>query len=214
MPISQPIQSYKRTKISPKDFEKVKLKWSKYSSWAVWATRQEWESSKAGMGDASILDPEMNTALFDTLNPNVVFLGLNASSRDVNPEPWGNFHDGSPRAQDYKTRYALAETPLWGAYMTDVFVGLHETDSAKVGLFIRDNPIDVRRQITRLKEEFRDLGVDKPLLIAFGDKVYDVVAQLLGDTYTIEKMTHYSAPIKLDDLRQQALEIAEKYRLD
>lgn len=202
-----------RAGINLDDFEKVKSKWSAYSSWAVWTPRQSWQTPKAGMGDTSVLDPVQNQELLATLNPNIVFLGLNAASREVNPQPWGNFHDSNPRAQDYKTRYALQGTPLWGAYMTDLFVGLHETDSAKVGKYIRENPEETNRQVNRLEKELSDIGAENPLIIAFGGKVYEVASKLLGDTYRVEKMTHYSHAVKPDNLRQEAIDISRSHTL-
>lgn len=199
--------------ISRESFDAAKRKWGSYSSWAVWAHARPDMPAKDGIGDVSVLDPDMNPTLLSTLNPNIVLLGLNAADRQVNPVPWGNFHDDYMYSQDYKTRYALYETPLWGSYMTDLFVGLHQTDSSTVLKWAKANPEGVKRHMRRLEEELKDIGADKPLLIAFGGTSYRLANQFLGHKYNVEKLTHYSAAVRPDALRQEVLIIADKYHL-
>jgi hypothetical protein len=92
----------------------IKRKHGAYASWAVWA--QPTGRPKTNTGDLSVLDPELNPALLRMLRPDVVMVALNLSR--FSPVPFGNFHDASPGSQDFKIRYAFADTPYYGAYMT------------------------------------------------------------------------------------------------
>lgn len=195
-------------------FEKAKEKWGKYSSWAIWSPADPHKGTKSNMSDMSVLNPDLNPNLLQSLKPNVILLALNAADRDVEPVSWGNFHDSYIHAQDYKTRLALWNTPLWGAYMTDLFVGLHNTDSGKVRSWAKNNPDEVTRHIARLEEELSDIGAQQPVIIALGSVVYDIAQSVLGYKYIVEKMPHYSASTSTPDvLRQHAVAIAKKHNL-
>ena len=69
--------------ISRERFDDVKAKWGGYSSWAVWKRIGPGDAPKKDVGDLSVLDPDRNPALLESLNPNLVLLGLNAASREL-----------------------------------------------------------------------------------------------------------------------------------
>lgn len=190
--------------MSREKFEAIKEKWGGYSSWAIWKQMSAHERPKAGIGDMSVLDPDLNDALLSTLNPDVVMLGLNAASRPISV-PFSNFHDSHPRANDFKIRYAFEGTPYWGSYMTDVFKGLHETDSRKVLQYLRVHPEEVRAQVVRLREELSDLGAEDPLLIVFGVIAYPMVERHLGEDHRIVRVTHYAHQVSKENYRSQVL---------
>ena len=108
--------------ISEKKFYFIKEKYQFYSSWAVWA--EQGDKPKSNVGDLSVLDPKQNKNLLKTLNPNIILVALNISRGDI-AEPFANFHDKSSRATDFKIRYAIKDTPIWGAYMTDIIKKLY-----------------------------------------------------------------------------------------
>ena len=195
--------------ISRERFDDVKVKWGAYSSWAVWKRIGAGDAPKMDMGDLSILDPDKNPVLLELLNPNIVLLGLNAASRAIAAEPWVNFHDSRSVANDFKIRFALQETPYWGAYMTDVLVGLHETDSAKVRSWINRNPMGVDEQIVRLESELVDIGAVDPLVVAFGGLAYDVLRVRLGKKYRILKVTHYAHQVGKEKYRDEVLRVLD-----
>ncbi len=195
--------------ISRKRFDDVKAKWGAYSSWAVWKRIYPGDAPKKDMGDLSILDPDKNPSLLESLNPNIVLLGLNAASRAIASEPWVNFHDSRSVANDFKIRFALEETPYWGSYMTDVLVGLHETDSAKVNSWIKRNPVGVGEQIARLESELVDVGAIDPLVVAFGGVAYDVLRLHLGKVYRIVKVTHYAHQVGKEKYRDEVLRVLD-----
>ena len=102
--------------ISRERFEEIKRKHGEYASWAVWAPAGEKPTSN--VGDLSVLDPNSNPSLLASLNPAVIMVGLNISRPLA--ESLRNFHDKKPQAKDFKIRFALTGTRLYGAYMTDV----------------------------------------------------------------------------------------------
>jgi hypothetical protein len=75
--------------------------------------------------------------LLKVLNTKYIFVGLNISRDIIDTVAWSNFHDPRPEAMDFKIRYALKDTPLWGSYMTDTFKDLQEKDSKKVPYFLK-----------------------------------------------------------------------------
>jgi hypothetical protein len=77
-------------------FDRIKVKWSAYASWAVWAEPDG--GPKSNIGDLSVLDPARNPALLDTIRSDVVMLGLNLSRATL--LPFANFHDARPDGQD------------------------------------------------------------------------------------------------------------------
>ncbi len=179
---------------------------SDFSSWAVWAHPAPGEPAKARVGDLAVLNPEQNPGLLDELNPDVVLLGLNASSRGAEMErrPWGNFHDASGDAQDYKIRFAFRDTPYWGAYMTDVFIDLPETNSNTVRKWRAANPEKVDAHLIRLEQELNILGTD-PLLVVFGDLAYTSLPQEFLRRHRAVKIDHYSRYIGPENYRTKVL---------
>ena len=191
--------------ITRERFDEVRKRWGAYSSWAVWHSIGPEDKPKAHAGDITSLDPDKKPSLLSLLNPDVVLLGLNAATRPIPPEPWSNFHDSRAVANDFKIRFALADSPYAGAYMTDVLVGLHETDSNKVATYMRANPTILTAQIERLEEELNDIGATNPLLIAFGGAAHKALREHLGHKYRIVKVTHYVHRIKKEQYREGAL---------
>jgi hypothetical protein len=108
--------------IDRKRYELIRQKHGKHASWAIWATQAQ--KAKSNMGDITIFN---NESIIPQLRPNLLMVGLNLS-RATPEEPFRNFHDSSPRAQDYKIRHAFIGTEFYGAYMTDIIKGLVEVD--------------------------------------------------------------------------------------
>jgi hypothetical protein len=196
--------------VSREQFDAMNEKWGDFSSWAVWKRISAGSKPTAGVGDVSVLNPDENPTLLSTLRCDVVMLGLNASSRPATGR-LGNFHDPRSNAKDFKIRFAFDGTPWWGAYMTDVFKGMHETDSQKVLSYLREYPETVATQIARLRDEFTDLGSADPLLIAFGSATYTRLREHLGTRYRLVKVPHYSHRISKENYRAQTIAAIESY---
>ena len=188
-------------------FNKIKEKYQYYASWAVWA--EKGSTPKSNVGDLSILDPTLNTQLLGQLNPNIVLVALNIAAVDIE-DPWGNFHSGRGHAQDYKIRHVMRDTPLWGAYMTDIIKDHPELVASNVEKFLGRNPDVEREHVESFKQELTDIGAEKPKLIAFGNLVHKILTRNLGDEFEIFKINHYSHFMSKDVYRSQVLELCKQ----
>lgn len=169
------------------NYEKLKEKFAKYSSWALWA-----KNDKDAIGDWSVLTDEN---ILSNANTNYVFVGLNAAEHERGEElvPWYNFHSRDSKQKDYKLCAALQDTKYWGSYITDIIKGYECTDSAKVKAFVKNNPQKYEEQLENFKEEIKLLaGENKPVLIAMGKVAYSLLRPLKKE-YQIIRIPHYSA---------------------
>ena len=196
--------------ISREQYELLKSEFGTVSSWAVWAPQRD--TVKSGTGDLSVFERK---DILEVLNPNYVFAGLNASSTHVQQNAgagirvWANFHSSDNRRQnDYKLRYALENTPYWGAYFTDIIKYHAEVDSNKVAKFLRGHPEVVKENIALFYREIELLGT-KPVLIALGDKTYEIMDAYLQGQFKIVKVKHYSYTIGKEDYRKEMLKALE-----
>jgi len=188
--------------LSVEKFGLIKQKHGLYGSWAIWA--KEGKTPKSNMGDISIFNDSEKLAL---LKPGVVMVGLNLSR--FNPlEPFRNFHDPNPRANDFKIRHAFEGTDYYGAYMTDIIKGVVEVDSKNIPDHLKKNPEVVRKSLETFRQELRDLGDGKPLLLAFGAMAHAVLVEnLREDEYRkLIRITHYSHQIGKEQYRAKVLE--------
>jgi len=187
-------------------FQLIKKKYGHYASWAVWADAGE--KPKDNIGDLSIFEIEEGDGLLSQLKPGVVLVGLNIS-RGIMPLPFVNFHDGRGKSQDFKLRYALKGTPLWGAYITDIIKDFDQKVSGKVLAYLRSNRSFEKDNVEVFKEELRDLGVTQPIIIALGAVAFTVLARNLGKQYDVWKMPHYSQYISKEKYREEVGAIIE-----
>ena len=185
--------------ITREKFDFIKKKYGKHVSWAIW--EREDEKPTSNIGNMSVLDPEINKNLLSELNPDIVLVALNFSV-DIKHEPWENFHKYRPHATDFKTRYALRDTPLWGAYMTDILKDYPEKDSNKVNAHLKKHPELEQQNITRFRQEITDIGANNPLLVAFGGIVYEILRRNLKD-FKIVKIPHYAHFMNKEKYRDQ-----------
>jgi len=106
----------------------------------------------------SVLNPDINQNLLNELNPNIILVALNISRGDIQ-EPLANFHDKRSEATDYKLRYALKDTALWGGYLTDIIKDFDQKISGKVVSFLKENPRFEKENVDYFLEEISYLGV-------------------------------------------------------
>ena len=173
-----------------KKFNKIKKEYGPVASWAIW--KEVGETPKSNMEDLNILDPQQNPDLLSELKPNVVFVGLNTSKDISGLDPFSNFHPTNPFANDYKTRYALKGTELWGGYMTDIIKKHEELHSLSVVKHLRKYTEVVDENIETFRKELKDLGTKNPTIIAFGNAAHSILKRKLKDEYKILKVYHYS----------------------
>jgi hypothetical protein len=168
-------------------FENIKQKHGGYASWAVWADAAE--KPKSNMGDVSQFT---NESVLNILQNNAVMVGLNIS-RPV-AEPFMNFHDPNPRANDFKIRYAFKDSAYYGAYMTDIIKFLVEIDSKHVMKYLQEHPEIIEENLKTFREEIQDLKATAPIILAFGNDTYKLLSENLkkNEYRELIKLTHYS----------------------
>ena len=194
--------------ISEEKFYFIKEKYQFYSSWAVWA--EQGDKPKSNVGDLSVLDPKQNKNLLKTLNPNIILVALNISRGDI-AEPFANFHDKSSRATDFKIRYAIKDTPIWGAYMTDIIKDFEELISGNVLSYLKKNREFEVENINFFRKELIEIGAKNPILIAFGNIVYEILNRYLENEFKIFKITHYAHQMSKEKYREEAQNILSKF---
>ena len=193
--------------VSREKFEEIKENYGYWSSWALWA--EVGETPKSNVGDLSIFEGD---AFLNQLNPKFVLVGLNISRADIE-RPLANFHSPLSKAKDYKIRYAVKGTPLWGAYMTDVIKDYDEVDSGKVKAYLRNNKQFELDNIIVLIKEIEDLGVKNPILVALGDAAYDILSRNISN-YKIVKIKHYSHYLSKEKYREEVSFILENLKME
>lgn len=157
------------------------------------------------MGDMSVLDEHANASLLQTLRNAVVMVGLNISR--TFSEPFRNFHDPSPRANDFKIRHAFANTKYYGAYMTDIIKNVKMVNSTDLLAHLRNRPALIRENADTFREELRDLRSSKPIILAFGNSTYKLIAENVPASYysRLIKLTHYAHHIGKEHYRDTVL---------
>jgi hypothetical protein len=192
--------------IDTKQFESIKRKHGGYASWAVWADAGE--KPKSNIGDMSIFDLDSQPTLMNVLRNDVIMVGLNISSdARLLPEPFRNFHDPCPRANDFKIRYAFQDTEYYGAYMTDIIKRVGMISSKDLLQHLKAYPAVVEENIENFREELRDLACAAPTILAFGTDTYNIINKNMRKTeYTrLVKLTHYSHYISKERYREMVL---------
>jgi hypothetical protein len=184
-------------------YDKIKLKYGKMSSWAIWSEQEK--NITSGMDDISFFEnPPL--LMLKLLNPNIILVGLNIS-KEIN-RVFGNFHPNYSSAKDYKIRFAVKNTIFWGAYMTDIIKDFEEQASGKLMEYLSKNEKFEKDNVELFEKELKDIGSENPILIAFGNDTYKILKKNLNK-YKIYKITHYSAHISKENLRNE-FEILEK----
>lgn len=141
------------------------------------------------------------------LNDSYIFVGLNPAAHDQaaqSIQPWGNFHSGDKkRSQDYKLRYALCGTEYWGAFITDVYPEIIDTDSnstmKKVTLKGTEDSVKTILDIWQL------LG-ERATIVAIGNKAYSVLRKWLPTDIVLKKIRHYSSRMNIDQYKETVLQ--------
>jgi hypothetical protein len=187
--------------LSKNQYELIREKHGKYASWAVWAKGSD--KPKSNIGDMAISDDKLVLPL---LRPNVLMVGLNRSRFTIS-EPFRNFHDPSPSAQDYKIRFAFWDTEYYGAYMADIIKGVVEVDSKNIPKHLNENTGVFADSLKIFRQELRDLGAVSHLILAFGRIAYDIIKEnlSLAEYGKLIRLTHYCHQICKEKYRETVL---------
>lgn len=189
--------------ISLETFQLIRERHGHYASWSVWAVPGK--KMKDNIADLTVFDPQMNQELLPTLFGGFIFLGLNISRRVE--RTFGNFHDVRPMATDYKIREAIHGTRFWGSYMTDIIKDFEQKVSGKVMSYLKANPSFEQHNIELLRQEISDLGVEQPVLIAFGKDAEKIARRNLETEFEIVGIPHYAKYISAETYRTEVNEI-------
>jgi hypothetical protein len=192
--------------MNEKDFYSIKKKLGYCGSWAIWSEVKD--TPKSNMGDLSLLDPSINKNLLNEVNPNIIFVALNFS-RETVMEEFANFHDGRHISQDYKIRYALKGTKLWGGYMTDIIKNFPEKSSSKMMSFLKkDKKLEIENcQI--FTEELSLLKSHQPKIIAFGNDAFSILQRNFKNKFDIVKVPHYANYINKEKYRELLISLCK-----
>lgn len=175
-------------------FENIKAQFGDVASWAVWHPPIG-NNLASCMEVDGLFDLDANPNFLDQINNNVIMVGYNFSIPLNNPPTFHNFHTFNGAIMKHMTlrnaskiRHAFIGTPYYGAYMTDIIKNYVESKSEKVKTTDIDNDFRIFRK------ELEILQADKPIIIAFGSKVYNLLNKHLKP-YEYSKLiliTHYS----------------------
>ncbi|HHH54691.1 MAG TPA: hypothetical protein ENK91_13600 [Bacteroidetes bacterium] len=175
-------------------FGNIKSKYGKVASWAVWKSPDK-ENLASNMEVDDLFDLSKNPQILDQLQNNIVMVGYNFSIPTDNFPNFHNFHsyrganiNQTTLRNASKIRYAFNETPYWGAYMTDIVKNYVESKSENVALS------NLSEHFRVFREELITLQANKPLIIAFGSKVYSLLKKhLKQEEYSrLIGVTHYA----------------------
>ena len=180
----------------------IKSKYGHMASWAIWANKDIKE--KSNMDDISFFENIKNIKF----NPNIILVGLNISEKIK--RPFGNFHSENSSAHDYKIRYAVKDTIIWGSYMTDIIKDFEEKVSNNLMKYLRYNPEFLKENINSFEDELKHIGSNNPILIAFGNDCYKLLIDNFKNKYLVYKVSHYSSCISKEKLRDEFSEIIQK----
>jgi len=180
-------------------YARIKRKYGNCASWAVWP--EAGLTAKSNVGDLDIFDIKKNIGLLEQLNTGIILVGLNIA-RPFDGD-FANFHDGKTKSQDYKLRYAVNGSRLWGAYLTDIIKFLPCTNSDDTIKQLRADPSIERKNVESSRNELKDLGASDPLIIALGGETFKILNRNFRHEFKIAKVTHYSSYVNIDNLRNE-----------
>jgi hypothetical protein len=192
--------------ISIEKFEKIKEKYGFVASWAIWAEVEDTPKSK--VSDLTIF---CNKEILKLLNPQVILVGLNISRDDIE-KPLANFHSPLSKAQDYKLRFALKSTPMWGAYMTDIIKDFSEVNSGNLLKYLKENKEFEKENIKIFLKELDVLEAVNPLIVSMGSATYRILKRNLPKSRII-KIKHYSHFIGQNEYRKEILKTCSELEL-
>jgi hypothetical protein len=83
-----------------------------------------------------------------------------------------------------------------------------EVDSTQVMNYLKSHPEVVAKNLEILREEFADLGAERPLILAFGNDTHRLLkTNLKPHEYSnLIRLTHYGHQISKEKFREEAFE--------
>lgn len=177
-------------------FRLVRDKYGHQASWAVWGDFGN--RPKDNMDDLSMFADAAYSATCSTLHTNYVLVGLNISTIDITV-PLSNFH--GKNGEVYKLRFALHNTPIWGAYMTDVLKDYKNSTAQSVEQYLKtdEGMIFESANFRSFKHELFEINASYATLIALGRTTFDILTRGFqiepSKKPKIIKIDHYGFPV-------------------
>lgn len=182
-------------------FFALKEKYGQHASFAIWSNPES--KNKAMVGDLSVFEGEALTGTLPQLHTRYILIGLNVS-RSLIRGDFANFHDDSRYSQDYKLRYAINGSALWGAYITDIFKDVEEVDSARIMKFMNKNSYVVDYHIENLRNEIADISPhESTKIVAIGAASYTVLKKYFSASHEVLRIRHYAHRMQLESYREE-----------
>jgi len=187
--------------MNAEDFFAIKKKYGQHASFAVWSSPES--KTKEMVGDLGVFEHESISSTLAQIHTRYILIGLNVS-RALVSRPFANFHDGSRFSQDYKLRYALNGSALWGAYITDIFKDVEEVDSVKIMKFMNGNREVVDHHIKNLQREIADVSPhESTKIVAIGAASYTVLKKYFSASHEVLRIRHYAHRMQLESYREE-----------
>jgi len=159
------------------EYKKLTSKYGSVASWAIWDDE-----------DLSNTSPiELN---FNELNSKFILLGLNIS-KPLMSKPWTNFHSGR---HDRKLKYACNHSTLRGSYLTDIFKGIDNPNSADFSKSLTIK--DIRDNVDFFMQEMIDVKINEETqFIIFGNLTNQYFNKYFRQNYknNVIHFRHYSS---------------------
>jgi hypothetical protein len=186
-------------------YESIAKVYGYVGSWAIWA--KAGEKPKSNISDMSVFDLDKNPYVLEHAQTDTVMVALNFARDVAFDQPFMNFHDANPHGQDYKIRFAFEGTKFYGAYMTDIIKDFPMLSSVEVLKYLKSNPSTIKEQVDRFRQELKFIGSSKPILLAFGKDVFNILKrEMRKDEYlSLIQLTHYSHQISKENYRLDTL---------
>ena len=186
--------------MNKKQFETIKNRFGKYSSFAIW-------KSDDCVYDISFFDDDN---VLKQINTKYVFIALNPAEHPKNKQirPFSNFHSDYSYQKDFKLCYALHNTKFWGSYITDLFKSFELTDSSELTRELKKRPDDIEKDKNALREELSMFDKDV-ILIALSRKTEKYLHRLFGNEYKIVYAIHYASYSSKEEYKERLIRMLE-----
>ena len=195
-------------------FDLLSQNFSQYASWALYDISDEQINNSTikakDVGFKTFIDK-----LQEKINFDGIFLALNGAEREILVEKWSNLHDVRGVSQDYKIPYMIKNTKYEGCYMTDLFKGIHMTQSDKFNIAIKkpENKAIYEASIKSFQYEY---NLIKPkAIICFGRDVEKYLKKMIKEKQLeidkdveIIRLTHYAHYMSINDFKKQKDKLA------
>ena len=95
--------------------------------------------------------------------------------------------------------------------MTDIIKDFKELISGNVLSYLKKNREFEIENINFFRKELIEIGAKNPILIAFGNIVYEILNRYLENEFKIFKITHYAHQMSKEKYREEVQNILSKF---